>query len=125
MTESLHRYYAVIVLALLLLGTFGLGAGAVSALEPGIDIGEEIESANTKADHEAIAAFYQEEAKRVDEDIARHKRMSAAYQKARHLRQLGVRMRAHCDMLIKNYEDAAVEMREMARAHRDMAAELP
>ena len=121
----MHRHYAAIVLSLLLLGTFGLGAGAVSAIEPGIDIGEEIESANTKADHEAIAAFYQEEAKRIDGDIARHKRMSAAYQRARQLRQLGVRMRKHCDMLIKNYEDAAVEMREMARAHRDMAAELP
>lgn len=125
MTESLHRHYAAMVLALLLLGTFGLGAGEVSALEPGIDIGKEIESANTKADHEAIAAFYQEEAKRIDEDIARHKRMSAAYQKTRHLRQLAVRMKKHCDMLIKNYEDAAVEMREMARAHRDTAAELP
>jgi hypothetical protein len=34
-------------------------------------------------------------------------------------------MKKHCDALIKNYADAAVEMREMAQAHRDIVIRLP
>ena len=125
MTKGMHSHYSAVVFSLLLWGAFGLYSGAASAIESGIDIEKQIESANTKADHEAIAALYEEEAKGIDADVAQHKRMSAAYQGARQLRELGIRMRKHCDMLIKNYEDAAVGIREMAHAHRDMATKLP
>ena len=88
------------------------------------DLASLVESAKTKADHEAIAAAYEEEAKAVDADIARHRRMSIGYKGARQLRQHGARMKKHCDMLVKNYEHVAVELRGMARAEREVAAEL-
>ncbi|MBX9608004.1 MAG: hypothetical protein K2Y51_17395 [Gammaproteobacteria bacterium] len=125
MVESIHRLGATLVFAAAMLGVFGLYPGAAIAIEPSEDIGERIEAAATKADHEAIAVFYDEEAKRIDADVARHKRMSAAYKGARSLRQLGLRMKKHCDELIKGYEDLAVETRRMARAHREMATALP
>ncbi len=125
MTKRISSHYSLVVFCLVLLASFGVSAGEVSATDPGMDIATQIESANTKSDHEAIAAYFEAEAKRIDAEIAGHKRMSAAYHGARQLRRLGVRMRKHCDMLIKNYEAAAVETREMAKIHRDMATQLP
>lgn len=50
--------------------------------------------------------------------------MAAAYQGACNLRELGIRMKRHCDRLIKTYEVAAAEIRDMANAHREIAAEV-
>jgi hypothetical protein len=51
-----------------------------------------------------------------------HERMIAAYNHGGQLRQHYIRMRAHCDKLIVTYKAAAKESREMAAAHRAMAA---
>ena len=81
-----------------------------------------IESAKTKADHEALAAHYEAEAQALQEKANTHKRMSAAYRIMPSKGGAGG-FTAHCDRLIARYEEAAKENLELATLHRQMAAE--
>ena len=89
-----------------------------------------IENATTPADHEAIAAYYDSEAKAASAEVERHRAMAAAYAKTpKSPAGKGVRlsvyrtMAGHCDDLIKDYTKAAHEYEKMAAEHRKAASE--
>ena len=80
----------------------------------------QIAAARTPADHEAIAAAYDAEAKAADEMAANHETMSRAYKSA------GAKggtqsMVSHCGRLVTQYRAAAQEYRALATEHRAMA----
>ena len=97
------------------LGGYALSAGQESSLV------QKIESAKTRADHEALAAFYEQEAKTAQAKVEEHKQMAKAYGKIGHLVEKH-NMLQHCDRLVKNYQDAAQENLALAKLHRELAA---
>jgi hypothetical protein len=80
----------------------------------------QIAAAKTPADHEAIAAKYDAEAKAADEMAANHESMAKAY-KAGNAKG-GQSMAGHCNLLVTKYRDAAKEYRSLATEHRAMAS---
>ena len=95
------------------------------------DLPNAIENAKTAADHEALAAYFDGEAKAARATAERHRRMAALYGKhpmpsgAKGTRaSLGRTMPPHCDKLVASYEAAAAEYEAMAAAHREMASEV-
>jgi hypothetical protein len=94
------------------------------------DLPSAIENAKTAADHEALAAYFEGEAKASRSRAERHRRMSALYGKypkpsgTKGTRaSLSKAMPPHCDKLVASEEAAAGEYDAMAAAHREMAAE--
>jgi len=86
-----------------------------------------VETAQTKADHEAVAKRLEEEAAQFDKKAAEHKRLADHYHKG-----VGVGPKAnaaslatHCDNLVKNFKASAADAREMANLHRAVAQTLP
>jgi hypothetical protein len=79
----------------------------------------QIAAVRTPADHEAIAAKYDAEAKVADEMVANHESMAKAYKAA------GAKgtqsMASHCNRLVTQYREAAKEYRALATGHREMA----
>lgn len=104
--------------------TYGANA---SAADVGVNIVEAITSASTKADHERIAAFYEQEAKALHEKVAQHEEMTKAYSSNWSGKApggiSGLSMQAHCKNITTNYTAAMSENMELAKAHRAMAAE--
>jgi hypothetical protein len=84
------------------------------------DIEDKIASAKTAADHEAIAKWYDEQAKAAEGKAAEHRKMGQEYQKAGGP-AAKAQLPAHCDGLVKIYTNAASELEAMAKAHREMA----
>jgi hypothetical protein len=80
----------------------------------------QIAAAKTPADHEAIAAKYDAEAKAADEMAANHESMATAY-KASNAKGTQS-MAGHCNRLVAQYRDAAKEYRALATEHRSMAS---
>lgn len=78
----------------------------------------QIAAAKTPADHEAIAAQYDAEAKAADEMAANHESMGKSYKAAGFKGTQS--MAAHCNRLVTKYQDAAKEYRGLAAEHRAM-----
>ena len=86
------------------------------------DIEAKIAAAKTAADHEAIAACYDDMAKQAQAKATEHEQMRAAYRKTAGVgASKGLNMPQHCDSFIKTYKSEAKMYEEMAAAHRQMA----
>ena len=85
------------------------------------DIGDKIAAARTAADHEAIAAWYDDQAKEAEQKAAEHKKMGEAYKKEPGGISSKTHFHEHCEALVKNYTAEAKEYRSLAAAHRQMA----
>jgi len=82
---------------------------------------EQIAAAQTPAEHEAIAAAYEQEATRLDAKAREHEKMAQAYKSGASKKGMEeASMRAHCSKLTKQYSDAAAENRALAQEHRAM-----
>ena len=101
--------------ASLTLGGFAFGAGQEPAVTE-----QKILGAQTKADHEGIAASYDQEAKALQAKAAEHQQMSKAYAKTGYLKEKH-NLAQHCDSLVKKYQDAAKENLALAKIHREIA----
>jgi hypothetical protein len=106
-----------------------VGPTAASALDAA-DLPKAVENAATAADHEAIAAYYDAEAKAAREKAALHRSMGAVYEKHRGPASkagatiLYKTMPPHCSELATSNEAAAKEYEAMAAAHRETASAL-
>jgi hypothetical protein len=105
------------VLALMFIGA--LAYSPIGSAEEGKNIEQMIAEAKTPADHEAIAAYYDKEAKDAHAKHAIHLKMEEDYKKNPALNKSG--FGTHCDILASNYEKAAKEYEALAKLHRDMA----
>jgi hypothetical protein len=70
-------------------------------------------SAKTPADHEAIAAYYDTEAAENEKKASLHSRNKNMYSK--------LDFSAHCNALIRDYQQAAQQDKALAAFHRAMA----
>ncbi len=81
-----------------------------------------IGAAKTAADHDAIAACYDDMAKDAQAKADEHKKMAKAYSMAGIGNQATkTHFHQHCEALIRSYEAEAKDYTAMATAHRQMA----
>ena len=78
-----------------------------------------ITGAKTPADHEKLAAEYEQEAKVARAKAQEHKMMADAYRKAG-----GPLIEKHCDSLSKSYATMADEFDALAKAEHEAAKEM-
>ena len=88
------------------------------------DMDTVIQSATTKADHEALAAHYEQEAKALQDKATEHQKMARAYTGSVYTRTK-TSLAQHCGTLATKYQEAAKENLELAKQHRELAAEVP
>jgi hypothetical protein len=83
-----------------------------------------LENPRTAADHAAIAAHYEEDAKALGQKAEEHKKNLSDYERHRYLYgKQYIGFKEHCENLIRAYTKATEESLEMARMHRQMAGE--
>jgi hypothetical protein len=87
------------------------------------DLSTMIEKAKTAADHEAIAARYDQQAADAKKEADIHRKMEKSYGVAGGSGTKGgaTPMPQHCAALAKHYDGLAAEYSTLAAAHRDMA----
>jgi hypothetical protein len=88
------------------------------------EMGPLIESARTKADHEALAAHYEQEAKALQDKAAEHETMAQKYQRGAY-GKTATTMIQHCEFLARTYRGAAKENLELAKEHHELAKAAP
>lgn len=104
-----------------LLLTAGLLA-ACSEMNPHpMDMTQAVQSATTKADHEALAKHYEEAAKELQLKADEHKKLLGQYRSKSNIYGKQVdSLINHCRVLIESYEKAAEANLSMATMHRQM-----
>jgi hypothetical protein len=98
-----------------------LNGAPVSFAMEGAEIEQKVQQAKTRADHDAIALFYAQEAQTARQQSVTHEKLSNSYIKAGPVRRR-TPLAAHCDLLAKKYGEIAKEAEAMAKLHREMAA---
>jgi hypothetical protein len=104
---------------MIVLAVGALGYWSVGLAQEGKSIEQMITGAKTPADHEAIAAYYDKEAKDTHEKHIRHQKMEEFYKKNPALNKSG--FSTHCDIIAANFDKTAKEYEALAKLHRDMA----
>jgi hypothetical protein len=99
---------------------FGLVAGA-NAAEGQQTLDEMVSSASSAADHNAVAAAYDDEANELETKAATHEKLASVY-KARGSTKGGADMGSHCDRIAQDLRQSAKLNREIAEHHRAMAS---
>ncbi len=101
--------------------TLGLLSACAEMNPHPMDMSQAVQSAESKADHEALAQHYEEAAKEMQLKVEEHKKLLNQYQSKGYLygRQ-AEDLKAHCQRLIDVYEKAAEENLSMAKLHRQL-----
>lgn len=81
-----------------------------------------IAHAETKADHERIAEYFDAETRKYEAEAKEHGETAAMYQSSQAIYQ-NAQMFNHCDSLSKSLQNAADDARALAAEHRQMANE--
>jgi hypothetical protein len=92
-----------------------------------MDMTAAVQSAKTRADHEALAKHYEQAAKDAEAMVKEHELALAHFKKDPHdfpKTAMGGNYESHCKRLISIYESAVEANREMAELHRKMASEV-
>jgi len=86
-----------------------------------MDMTVAVQSAKSSADHEALAQHYEQAAKDAEIKVKEHKKLLDQYQMHSYLygRQAAM-FKAHCEALIRSYEQVANANAEMAKIHRQL-----
>lgn len=83
------------------------------------NLDQTIESAKTPADHEAIAAYFEQEAVDAKAKADLHRRTAETYRKMKIPKP--VYMAEMCDGIAAMWDKIATDNSNLAKAHRDMA----
>ncbi len=99
-----------------------LGGYAIGADEgqQAVSMEQQILNAKTKADHEALAAQYEQEAKELEKKAEEHKEMAKAYSRNPAL-EAKHGLVTHCNRLAEKYAEAAKEDIALAKLHHQLA----
>jgi len=89
------------------------------------DTEEMISSAQTRADHEALAVHYEQEAEAQRQKEEQHRRIRTAYEQGGVYKAIKEGMIQHCNLLIRKYHELVEVNLEMAKMHRQLAAAAP
>ncbi|HLK10045.1 MAG TPA: hypothetical protein VKW76_01550 [Candidatus Binatia bacterium] len=101
--------------------SLALLAGPPTARAADVDIDKMIEEAKTPADHEAIAAYYDQQADAARAKAAEHQKMGEDYKKMGGALAHKTHFHEHCEALVRSYRSEAKEYAALAAAHREMA----
>jgi hypothetical protein len=93
-------------------------AFAAETSAPTPEILQKIQSANTPADHEALAKYYQDEAASAKAAEQLHRKMGQGYQ---NYQKGGMNMYGHCVSISKMQASLAAEYIKMADEHKKLA----
>lgn len=118
----------------LVLAILTLGGCAAEGPVKSAGLEQKIVAARTPADHQEIAAVYEQQAKRDRTASERHRSFARAYERgyppgrpkigsASSVRREYKSSIAHCENLARIYQQAAEENLVLAREHRQLAAE--
>jgi hypothetical protein len=113
--RSARRVTGVLLLSVAFVGC------ASGPTAPSPELTQRIESARTRADHEALAAYYQNEAAAALAAADKHRKMAKSYQANLQGGRGGTSMAAHCNALVQQYERIAAEYDGMAEGHQQSA----
>jgi hypothetical protein len=111
------------VLIILLMLTAGAVLLSLPARRAGAqaDLGAKIAAAKTAADHEAIAAEFEQEGKDLEAKAALHADMAKHYGMEQYAHQRKPSLKKHCDDLSASLKKAAGQAKEMAKLHHELA----
>lgn len=103
----------------------GVAGCATTVLVPS-PLEKAVASAKTRADHEAVAQTYDQSAATAKREAQKHRDLAAVYHRKPVGRGEGTHDGAtsHCESLANLYDKAAEEYMELAKAHRDTAADM-
>jgi hypothetical protein len=102
-----------VALTLIAMGAFSTAALAQSPAVTDDNLAQSVQNAKTAADHEAVAAYYDQEAAEAEKKAALHR------QSASNLKPVG--MANMCNSLAEYWDKVATQDKELASAHRKMA----
>jgi hypothetical protein len=94
-------------------------AGALQAVVTDDNLDQMIASAKTPADHEAIAAFYDQEAVDAKKKAGMHRRTAETYRSLKIPKP--VYMAEMCDGIAAMWDKIAADNSKLAKAHQNMA----
>ena len=97
-----------------------LGYHSISIAQEGKNIEQMIADAKTPADHEAIAAYYDQEAQAAHKKHEEHLKLEASYKNIPHLASK-TGLPAHCKQIATDYDKIAKQYESLAKMHREMA----
>jgi hypothetical protein len=106
-TSKLKRW-RTIVAAVAVLGLTAVVSLSVGSAQPGGGIAQNIRQANTPADHQALAAWYDKEAQAAQQLASKHFMMREVYAAARAMERKD-RAGEHCAFVAKKYQEMAKE----------------
>ncbi len=116
--NSSRRMAAVLLLVgVALSGCAGLSTAPSAALQ------QQIESARSRADHEALATNYDKQAAAARATAAEHRQLARTYQASPPITRGGGSMSVHCNSIASSFEGIAAQFEGMAAGHRQMAGE--
>lgn len=113
------KSYYVPIVAL----SFLLAISACATRDPHpMDMSKAVASAESPADHLALARHYEEAAADAQAKVAEHKQLLAKYKEKGYLYGKGIyNFEEHCDALIRIYQQAADANLKMAELHKKLA----
>jgi len=117
-----HAKWPKLATSALLLSIALIGCASQPSSAPSAATQQRIEAAQTRADHEALAVYYDKEAAAARATAAEHRKMAKSYQTYQAGRG-GGNMPAHCNAIVRSYEGIATEFDAMAADHRRMAGQ--
>ena len=99
------------------------GCAAQGPVKPA-GLEQKIEAARTRADHDEIAAVYEQQAEGHKAASEWHRRWARAYEQGIIRQGTNRNNVAHCDNLVRIFQQASEVNLALAREHRQMAAEM-
>ena len=121
--ESEMGWLRTVVVAVAVLGLMAIISLPFGSAQPGDDLEQNIRQATTPADHQALAAFYEQEAQTARELSAKHLAMRDSYATIPVLQEKG-RAVDHCNAIARKYQEMAKEYETLAAIHKTVAAQL-
>jgi hypothetical protein len=109
------------IAAVVLLTGIALSGCAGFATSPSPALRQQIETARTRADHEALVKYYNGEAAAARTKAAEHRQMATSYQGMISGGRGSGNMPAHCNAIASSFEGIATQFDGMAADHRQMA----
>lgn len=122
MTNKLRRGTPLFILFIAcLIGPIG-SVSSQTSLKPD-ESDELIMDAKSKADHERLATYFEQQAQALQAKVERHQKLAEDYEKSGSYEKVKGFMLQHCNAMIRSYRAAAEESLALARMHRQLAAE--
>lgn len=97
-------------------------AGAKDKNLSKVELKNLIANAETKADHERIARYFDAEAAKYEAEAKEHGERAGIYRSSQAIYQ-NAQMFNHCDALSKSLQQAVEDARALAAEHREMATQ--